>query len=102
MPSVKNEYHIDFINQVYVEIDEAYDHYEDLQAGLGIRLLNAVEQAKQDILSNPLGYQIKYDNYRTRIASPFPYVLVYEVTNKEIIVYQFFCSVDDPAKQFKK
>lgn len=96
------KYHLKYREQVYAEIDEAYDYYEGEQAGLGLKLLNAIEQAEQDIKANPLGYQIKYDNYRTRIASPFPYVLVYEVMNKEIIVYQFFGSVDNPAKQFKK
>jgi len=96
------KYHLNYQEQVYDEIEEAYEYYEKEQKGLGLKLLEAIEQAEHDIQINPLGYQIKHDNYRTRATWPFPYVLVYEVIGKEIIIYQFFCSIQDPTKRFKK
>ncbi len=95
-------YHIKYQESVYDEIEEVVEYYEKEQKGLGLRLLDAIGQAEQDILMNPLGYQIKYQNYRTRVTWPFPYMLVYEVIGTEIIVYQFFCNLKDPKRKFKK
>jgi hypothetical protein len=96
------KYFLHYQEQVYEEIEQAWRYYEAKQSGLGDKLIEAVLRAERDILLSPLGYQIKYENYRTRIASPFPYVLVYQVIEKEIIIYQFFLSVQDTAKRFRK
>jgi hypothetical protein len=96
------KYRLNYQEQVFDEIDKAYQYYENEQKGLGSKLLDAIEQAERDIKANPLGYQIKHHPYRTRATWPFPYVLVYEVIEKEIIIYQFFCSLQDPASRFKK
>ncbi len=96
------KYHLIYREEVFKEIDDAYSNYEHKQKGLGDRLLEAVQKAENSIKLNPLGYQIKYDVYRTKMTKPFPFILVYEVIKKEIIVYQFFCSLDNPEKRFKK
>ena len=87
---------------VYVEIKEAFDYYENEQIELGHKLLNAIENALDDIKINPFGYQVKYSVYRTKLVKPFPYILIFEVINYEIIIYQFFCSRKNPIKKYKK
>ncbi|MBK7309625.1 MAG: type II toxin-antitoxin system RelE/ParE family toxin [Sphingobacteriaceae bacterium] len=86
---------------VNIEITEAFEYYEKTQIGLGIKLLEAIDEALKSIKLNPVGFQIKYKVYRTRSTKPFPYVLIYEVNGKEIIVYQFFCTKKDPRKKFR-
>lgn len=95
-------YRIAYQEQVYDEINHAYEYYEKEQNGLGLKLLDAIGQAELDIIKNPLGYQVKHEGFRSRTTWPFPYVLIYEVIGQEIIVYQFFCSIQNPAGRIKK
>ena len=87
---------------VNTEITEAYNYYEDKQEKLGHALLDAIEEALQELKSNPLGYQNKYNVYRTKLVRPFPYILIYEIRDKEIIVYQLINAKKAPIKRFKK
>ena len=84
------------------EIKEAFDYYEQKQETLGYSLLDSIEQAIRQLKSNPLGYQVKYSVYRTKLVRPFPYVLVYEIIEKNIIIYQFFNAKKEQVKRFKK
>ena len=49
------------------EIVEIAYQYENIQENLGYKFSDAIDIALQDITVNPLGYQIKYDNYRTKV-----------------------------------
>ena len=84
------------------EIVEVAYQYEKIQENLGYKFSDAIDIALQDITVNPLGYQIKYDNYRTKVVKPFPYLLIFEVIKKEVIVYQCFVGKDDPARLVRK
>lgn len=84
------------------EITEAFDYYEEKQDKLGYSLLDAIQESLRELKLNPLGYQIKYSAYRTKLVRPFPYVLIYEIIGKEIVIYQFFNVKKSPVKQFKK
>ena len=84
------------------EIKEAFDYYETKQEKLGFSLLNSIEEALNELKSNPLGYQIKYSLYRTKLVRPFPYILIYEIIGKDVIIYQFFNAKKAPLKRFKK
>ncbi len=96
------KYQLRYQEKVYTEIENAWLYYESKQIGLGDNLLESIAKTEYNLKINPLGYQIKYQNYRTIIVWPFPYVLVYEVIEYEIIIYQFFMSTQDIAKRFKK
>jgi hypothetical protein len=96
------KYHLDIKAPVNDEIEAVFKYYETEQAFLGYKLLEAIEQALESIKANPLAYQIRYDMYRTKLVNPFPYILVYEVIDKSIVVYQFFASKQASFKRFKK
>jgi hypothetical protein len=40
--------------------------------------------------------------YRTKLVSPFPYHIIYEVIGKDVVVYQFLGAKQEPTKRFKK
>jgi hypothetical protein len=96
------KYHLEVKDPVNIEIAEAFKYYENEQALLGYRLLDTIEIALSEILANPLGYQIRYDVYRTKLVSPFPYHIIYEVIGNDVVVYQFIGAREEPKKRFKK
>lgn len=81
--------------------DFAFD-YENKEEGLGYRFLQSIEIALNDITVNPLGYQIKYDTFRSKLVKPFPYLLIFEVIKKDVIVYQCYNEKSNPNKLFTK
>jgi ParE toxin of type II toxin-antitoxin system, parDE len=96
------KYHLDLKDPVNDEIVDAFKYYENEQTLLGYRLLDTIEIALAEILINPLACQIRCDVYRTKLVSPFPYHIIYEVNGKDVIVYQFLGARKEPAKRFKK
>lgn len=88
--------------QAKVNLENAAIYYNEQRDGLGYDFLEAVETALHDISLNPSGYQIKYDVFRTKLIKPFPYLLIFELLNNEIIIYQCFAAKDNPAKKHKK
>lgn len=88
--------------QAKVNLENAAIYYNEQRDGLGYDFLEAVETALHDISLNPFGYQIKYDVFRTKLIKPFPYLLIFELLNNEIIIYQCFGAKDNPAKKHKK
>jgi hypothetical protein len=95
------KYKIIVKEQAKSEIEEIAHSYNIKQNGLGYEFWDAVEIALQDIVSNPLGYQIKYDVYRTKLIKPFPYLLIFELIGKEVIVYQCFGGKENPMKKYR-
>jgi hypothetical protein len=95
-------YHLIIKEPVDIEITEASYYYENEQALLSYKLLDAIEMALEDIKLNPLGYQIRYGTYRIKLVNPFPYIFIYEVIGKDVIVYQFINARKEPIRRFKK
>jgi len=68
------------------ELNEAVDYYEGCEDGLGMEFAKAVYAAIQNICQFPLGWTPLSPNTRRCLLSRFPYGLVYQVKNNEIIV----------------
>jgi hypothetical protein len=81
------------------DVEEALLYYESIRPGLGLRFLSAIEVCLDEINRHPLIYQIKYSQYRYAKVKKFPYVLFFEVVDKEIIVYQLFHCKRNPDKR---
>lgn len=64
--------------------------------------MDAIEVSLDSIQKNPLGYQLRNNYFRSKMVYPFPYCLVFEVIETEVIVYQFFNSKQNPSKFIKK
>jgi hypothetical protein len=82
------------------EIVEAYNYYENKLEGLGEHFLNELENGFESILASPNGFQ-KYDRYRQIPLKTFPFVIVYEVIKKLLIVYAVFQTQRHPDKKLK-
>ena len=92
-------YNLIIKEQAKLDFGKIAVYYNSQREDLGFEFWDAVEIALHDITSNPLGYQIKYEVYRTKLIKPFPYLLIFELIGKDIVVYQCFGGKADPSKK---
>ena len=86
-------YNLIIKEQAKLDFDNIAIYYNSQRKDLGFEFWDAIEIALHDITSNPLGYQIKHDVYRTKLTKPFPYLLIFELT----LLYFYYIS---PPCQF--
>jgi len=81
---------------------KAYKWYEEQQPGLGDLFLKELDNCYDRIEAEPALYAKININFRQIILRTFPYVVVFEVINEDIIVYAVFHTSRNPRKKFKK
>ena len=81
------------------DIERAFYWYEEQSPGLGNRFADEVLVFLKFIETNPLGYQIKFKNYREAVLKVFPFVIIYEVGELEVVVYSVFQTSKSPTKK---
>jgi len=84
------------------EIISAFFWYESKQPQLGERFLNKLDDCFDVLKSNPNIYSRKYKSMRQAIVSKFPFVVIYEIEKRNIIVYAVFNTSQDPEKWKKR
>jgi hypothetical protein len=81
---------------------EAYEWYEEQQPGLGNLFLHELEGCYDKLESWPIIYNKIKKNYRQLFLHTFPYVIVFEIIKKEVVVYSIFHTSRNPRKKFRK
>ena len=84
------------------ELTEATHYYNNIQYGLGLKLLDEWESSIRKIQQSPEGYQKKYKNYRQVLLNKFPYLIVYSIDKTTIIVSRFINVRKHPKKRYLK
>jgi hypothetical protein len=69
------------------EIWDTVDWYEKQQPGLGNRFNNELNKTFVDIGLNLLFYSFNKKDFRKAILKHFPYLVIFKVSQHEIIVY---------------
>jgi len=80
----------------------AYDWYEEQKEGLGNLFLSELGRCYTKLEKNPLFYQKLKKNYRHLVLNKFPYVLIFEIIEYEIIIFAVFHTSRSPKFKFKK
>ncbi|WP_203258198.1 type II toxin-antitoxin system RelE/ParE family toxin [Hyunsoonleella ulvae] len=83
------------------DVFASYDWYEKKQIGLGKRFYTEVQKILGYIKQYPHHYQVKFKNIREGVLKIFPYVIIYEILDNDIIVYSVFPTKDNPDKKPK-
>lgn len=78
------------------ELEESYEWYEEQQQGLGLKLIAEFYHYLSVIFDEPLLCAIKRPPYREAVLKKFPYVIVYEVEDKGVVVHSFFNTYRNP------
>jgi toxin ParE1/3/4 len=93
------EYKLEFRPLATIETLEAYDWYELQKEGLGSDFLEELDHFIKQLLLNPHTYSFYEGTIRQGKINRFPYVVVYEVFDTNIIIYSVFMAKQDPAKK---
>lgn len=95
---VKEEAHQDTI--------EAYNYYEEKSTGLGERFLEALQQRYRELSKTPTLYSFINEDplkvLRDVKLEKFPFVVVYEIIEKEVVVYAVHNTYKHPDNKLKK
>jgi plasmid stabilization system protein ParE len=84
------------------DVAQGYGWYEDQEIGLGEEFLRCVDACIQSIRRNPAMYQVAHESYRRAVVRRFPYVVFYEYSDKEIVLYAVFHCSQNPKKWQKR
>jgi hypothetical protein len=95
-------YKIIVLEYAIVELENACKYYNDKINGLGFELEAEVFSIFDLIKVNPLLFPIKFANIHEAVLSRFPFVITYEIKEKQINVLAIFHSKQNPSKKFKR
>ena len=79
-------YQLEFHPQFQNDLQDAFDYYEEKQAGLGEEFMLAIEESLGWIESNPLFFQKIYKNKRKVNTQKFPYGIIYFVKGEAVYI----------------
>ena len=78
------------------EFDEAFDWYEQQQAGFGLNFLDCVADVLARIESMPESYEMIFEDVRRAVVRRFPYSIFYRIETDQIVVLAVFHGKRDP------
>ena len=74
-----------------VEVQQAFEWYQQQSEGLGLEFLRAIEACLSGVKRNPFAYTVaKVPNVRRVIVRRFPYALFYLVDDDAIVIIAVF------------
>ena len=82
------------------EIDESIKFYESRSKGLGKQFLSYLKSYLKVLKTNPELFEIKKEpGYRELTLVKFPFVIIYEIIENEVIVYSVFQTSRNPQRK---
>jgi plasmid stabilization system protein ParE len=85
---------------------EAYEYYEEKQSGLGERFLDELLHCYRQIAQYPTSYGFidegSFKILRDISVDKFPYVVVFEIIDKDVVVYAVHNTYKHPGNKLKK
>jgi hypothetical protein len=82
--------------EVYDDLAEAADWYDERQWGLGDRFLNEMRALMAAIRDRPQAFHIESDQVRWAWSKPFPYKVYYTLAGDMVRVFAVLHCARDP------
>jgi hypothetical protein len=79
-------YTLVFANEVYDDLQQSIDWYNEAKAGLGSRFYFEVKNQIKTINKTPFIFAIRYDDVRCAKIEKFPYLIHFKIFSKEKII----------------
>ena len=79
-----------------------FDWYEEQKFGLGNSFLDELRSCYEKIKTAPVSYTKIKKNFRHILLKKFPYIIVYEIIDDDVVVHAVFHTSRNPKKKFKK
>ena len=97
-----SSYKIIVLEQAVLELENACKYYNDQILGLGFEFEKEVYSILELIKDNPLLFPIKFAHIHEAVVRRFPFVITYEIIEKQIIVSAIFHVKRNPRKKIKR
>jgi toxin ParE1/3/4 len=81
-----------------VDLQEAYQWYEEQRQGLGERFLLSIEAATAAIQRNPLMYPVVHRDVRRMLTRRFPFGIFYVIEDEQVTVVAVLHAHRDPKQ----
>ena len=93
------DYELVILESAFQEISHSKEYYELQTVGLGLTFEHAVLQLLELIRNKPFLFPIKFDSVREASIARFPYVVCYELYDKNILILAVFHTSQHPSKK---
>jgi toxin ParE1/3/4 len=80
------------------DIFESYLWYEKEQSGLGEKFLSCLRNTFDSIQKNPRIYKVNYNLFHQALVKKFPFVVMYKIEGKSVIVFAVFHTSKKPIE----
>lgn len=96
-------YSVIFLARAQRELLEAWEWYEDRQAGLGDRFRNKVMERIHNITQHPERYPLRNKGFREVLIEVFPYLVIYRIDKNKntIAIASIFHTSQNPKRKYK-
>jgi hypothetical protein len=94
-------YFLEVKSEANIEIIEAYLYYEEKRTGLGEEFLEHLDLYFERITANPKHFPQKRKPYLEAFIKRFPFLIIFEITKRKVIVYAVFNTWQHPDKKAK-
>lgn len=84
------------------DIADAMYWYASKVENLDKRFLKAVEETLLKIQQNPFAFKKVYKKFRQTAVKKFPYVILYEPEQKNVVIYSVFNTWQHPKKKLRR
>ena len=83
-------------------LQDAWWWYEQQLPGLGNRFENEVYATIEKLKFTPFHYSFINDNYRQVLLKHFPYKIIFEIFERDVIVFAIYHTNQDQEKSFDR
>ena len=95
-------YNIVLKQEAKADVNNAYSFYENQAKNLGDYFIIDLENTLSYISQNPKAFQKLYKSFSKIPLDVFPFIVVYEIDKKEIIIYLVFNTKQNPKELIKR
>jgi plasmid stabilization system protein ParE len=88
--------------QAAEQLTDAFLWYEKQKGNLGFEFLEEWESVAEYLSDYSEGCTKKYKEFRQAMLKRFPYLVIYEIENDSVIIYNVINVKRHPLKRYKK
>ena len=95
-------YNVIIKEEARLDIVDVYNWYESKQKDLGERFINKLDEYFNRISFTPGIFPQKHKGLRQVVMMGFPFVIIFEIEDDNVVVYAVFNTYQDPGKLHKR
>ena len=90
-----------FTFRANIDTINAFEFYQTKGENLGEQFLDELDNCYKSIVLNYSTYKLVYKIYRQAVVKKFPFVILYSVDDKAIVITSVFHTSQNPKKKLK-